>query len=118
MDIVDCIAAPARTCYKRKQGQQKIHVTAAKASNLPDIVRPARIKACARSKGFAFCDECAELRTCEKMHAFMIDPQWPYHQSVLKNMEMIRREGLAKWLEAQDQALALCQLRRVSLLVG
>ncbi len=61
------------------------------------------IKACARSKGYEFCDECAELSACEKMRGFMIDPQWPYHQSVLKNMEAIRRGGLATWLEAQDK---------------
>jgi hypothetical protein len=61
------------------------------------------IKACAREKGYAFCDECAELSTCEKMQAFMVDPQWPYHQGVLKNMETIRRDGLAQWLEVQDR---------------
>ena len=61
------------------------------------------IKACARSKGYEFCGECAELNNCEKMHQFMIDPQWPYHQGVLKNMETIEQEGVTKWLEAQDK---------------
>jgi hypothetical protein len=61
------------------------------------------IKACARNKGYEFCDECAELRTCDKMHSFMVDPQWPYHQSVWKNMEMMRQEGLAAWLVAQEE---------------
>ncbi|CAG0936394.1 hypothetical protein TFLX_05267 [Thermoflexales bacterium] len=60
------------------------------------------IKACARRKGYAFCDECAELKTCEQLQQFLVDPQWPYHQGVLKNMEVIRREGVAQWLEAQQ----------------
>lgn len=59
------------------------------------------IKACARGKGYEFCDECAEPKTCDRVHQFMVDPQWPYHQSVLKNMEAIRRDGVAQWLDAQ-----------------
>ncbi len=61
------------------------------------------IKTCARSKGYDFCDQCASLAACDKMRAFMADPEWPYHQSVLKNLAMIRRNGLTEWLEAQDQ---------------
>jgi hypothetical protein len=61
------------------------------------------IKACARSKGYAFCGECADLSTCEQMREFMTDPKWPYHQGVLKNMEMIQRNGVVKWLEVQDK---------------
>ncbi|MFH2040683.1 MAG: DUF3795 domain-containing protein [Chloroflexota bacterium] len=61
------------------------------------------IRACARRKGYAFCYECADLSTCEKMQKFMMDAQWPYHQGVLKNMEKIRCNGVAKWLEVQDE---------------
>jgi rubrerythrin len=35
------------------------------------------------------------------MHQFMMDPQWPYHQSVLQNMESMRRVGVGAWLDAQ-----------------
>jgi len=59
------------------------------------------IKACARQKGYAFCHECAELNTCERMHTFMAAPEWPYHQSVLKNLECVERDGLQPWLEEQ-----------------
>ncbi len=59
------------------------------------------IKTCARDKGYEFCDECAELRTCEKIHQFMVDPHWPYHQSVIQNLESMRRVGVTPWLDAQ-----------------
>jgi len=61
------------------------------------------IKQCARQKGDNFCHECAERSTCEQMRNFMADPQWPYHQSVFKNFDEIRRDGLAAWLEAQAE---------------
>src|SRR5512138_3325071 len=61
------------------------------------------IKTCARSKGYEFCYECADLSTCPQLQQFMADPEWPYHPSVLKNMDRIRLEGLTKWLEEQDK---------------
>jgi rubrerythrin len=47
-----------------------------------------------------FCNECDELNTCELMQKFLKDA---IQQDVLKNMEMIRQNGLSKWLEAQQQ---------------
>jgi hypothetical protein len=61
------------------------------------------IKSCARERGYEFCYECAELDGCEKMHAFMVDPQWPYHQAVLTNFDFIEAEGQPAWLDAQDK---------------
>jgi hypothetical protein len=61
------------------------------------------IKACAVRKGYEFCNECSEYGTCALMRKFVEDTKWPYQQGVLKNMEMIRCDGLAKWLEVQDE---------------
>ena len=61
------------------------------------------IKACARGKGYEFCNECSEYGTCERMQKFLKDANWPYQQIVSKNMESIRQNGLSKWLEAQEQ---------------
>jgi hypothetical protein len=61
------------------------------------------IKICAQSKGYEFCDQCGELKTCELIQKFVSDQQYPYGQCVLKNMEMIRNEGLSNWLELQDK---------------
>jgi hypothetical protein len=61
------------------------------------------IKTCATQKGYEFCNECSEINTCVQMRKFVEDTKWLYQQGVLKNMETIRRDGLAKWLEAQDK---------------
>jgi hypothetical protein len=61
------------------------------------------IKACARRKGYEFCNECSEYSTCELMQKFMEDTKWPYQQIVSNNMESIQKNGLSKWLEAQEQ---------------
>jgi hypothetical protein len=61
------------------------------------------IKACALCKGYEFCDQCDDLITCELMHKFVSDTQYPYGQCVLKNMQMIQKEGLEKWLDLQDK---------------
>jgi len=61
------------------------------------------IKACACSKGHDFCNECADLSTCELIQKFMKDANWPYQQFVSRNFERIRSEGLTKWLEEQDK---------------
>jgi hypothetical protein len=61
------------------------------------------IKVCASRKGYAFCDECADLNTCELLQKFVDDPKWPYQRNVLKNMDMIRSDGLTKWLEGQEK---------------
>jgi rubrerythrin len=37
------------------------------------------------------------------MQKFLKDANWPYQQIVSNNMESIQRDGLSKWLEAQEQ---------------
>jgi len=61
------------------------------------------IKICAQRKGYEFCEQCGELKTCDLMQKFVSDQQYPYGRCVLKNMEMIRDEGLSNWLEMQDK---------------
>ena len=61
------------------------------------------IKACAIEKEFEFCNECAELNTCDLMSQFVANEQYPYGKCVIKNMENIRVEGLQKWLQDQEK---------------
>ncbi len=60
------------------------------------------IKTCARSKGFEFCFECAELETCEKMIHFINDPQYPNGLNVPKNFKDIQAVGVKQWLSDQQ----------------
>jgi len=61
------------------------------------------IKVCARGRGFEFCIECPDLENCDLLQKFITDEMWPYHQGVMKNLEFIQCEGLATWLEMQQQ---------------
>jgi hypothetical protein len=61
------------------------------------------IKACAQSKGFDFCYQCADLETCEKMQHFIHDPQYPNGLNVPKNFTDIQRVGVKTWLTDQQQ---------------
>ncbi len=61
------------------------------------------IKACAQSRGHAFCNECPEYERCALMDAFLKDGNWPYQQAAARNMESIRQIGLSEWLEAQGR---------------
>lgn len=62
-----------------------------------------RMRACAEGKGFSYCFQCNELKSCELMKKFISDPQWPHAKIVLKNLEMIRVKGLQKWLDTQEK---------------
>jgi hypothetical protein len=68
------------------------------------------IKVCARGRGFEFCIECPDLESCDLLQKFIADEKWPYHQGVMNNMKFIKREGLTKWLDVQEQRwrCALC----------
>jgi hypothetical protein len=59
------------------------------------------IKQCAREKGFEFCFECNEL-PCSMMTGFIEDQRYPYHLGVMKNLTVIRQNGVEVWLKVQD----------------
>jgi hypothetical protein len=61
------------------------------------------IKACARNKGYDFCVQCNGLTTCEFLKKLVSNEQYPYGQCVFNNMQVIRDEGLPKWLEMQEK---------------
>jgi len=61
------------------------------------------IRACARGKGYEFCQECAGVNACKQLWDSIGDAQWPYQQGVWTNLQTIRIEGKAKWMEAQDR---------------
>ena len=76
------------------------------------------IKACARGKGYEFCNECSEYSTCERMQKFLKDSNWPYQQLVSNNMELDPAKWTIEMVGGTGAALALYKLRRVSFVVG
>lgn len=61
------------------------------------------IKACAKGKGYEFCIECPQVKTCELMLHFINDPQYPNGLCVMKNMQRIQTVGVPAWLAEQEK---------------
>ncbi len=62
------------------------------------------IKICAESKGHEFCHQCSTFKKCALIHKFAPAAEKSCQQRVLSNMEQIRMEGKAKWLEEQENS--------------
>jgi hypothetical protein len=92
-----CGACPIMLNTKAGKGTERCH--GCKSEQPTGYCATCRIKACAQSKGYEFCYQCSDSSACELFQKFITEAKWP----VLKNMEMIRSEGKAKWLEAQDK---------------
>ena len=56
------------------------------------------LKACAKTKGYDFCYECAEY-PCKELESFKNDPNYPYHSEVYDSLKIIKAEGKDVWLE-------------------
>lgn len=59
------------------------------------------IKLCAEDKKVEFCFECKEF-PCSRITAFRND-EHPHHSIVLKNLKIIRENGVEKWLVEQKK---------------
>jgi hypothetical protein len=99
---VYCGACPALLATKAGKIDAARQCCGCKSDKPTGFCATCGIKACAQSKGYEFCGQCSQLVTCELMQKFVADTQYPYGQCVLKNMQVIQEEGLAKWLETQD----------------
>ncbi len=72
-----------------------------KSERVAVFCRTCKLRSCNQEKQFEFCHQCAQL-PCQDLLGFINDERYPYHLGVLKNLEAIRTQGLAAWLEAQD----------------
>jgi hypothetical protein len=72
-----------------------------KSEKVAVFCRDCGLKRCAREKGFDFCHQCPDL-PCWRVTEFMQEEEYPYHLGVLKNLDVIRQQGLDAWLSAQD----------------
>ncbi|MBI9050214.1 MAG: DUF3795 domain-containing protein [Anaerolineaceae bacterium] len=73
-----------------------------KTDHTADHCAACEIKACAQQKGYRFCYECSEVKSCEMLRTFMFDERYPYHLSVMKNMDAIQQNGVTVWLAEQE----------------
>lgn len=95
-----CGACPVMLETKAGKAENPCH--GCKSEQVAGFCASCGIKACARSRGVEFCFECAELQSCKRLSDFMQQTDYPYHQAILKNLDVIRQQGIGKWLEMQD----------------
>ncbi|MDY0354281.1 MAG: DUF3795 domain-containing protein [Sedimentisphaerales bacterium] len=69
------------------------------SERIDEYVRQCRFRVCTRNKGLDFCCHCEDY-PCSDLAAFMGD-KWPHHWTMEPNLEFIRSQGVAQWLEAQ-----------------
>ncbi len=100
---VYCGACPVLLATKAGKLSDDQQCYGCKSEKPTEFCTTCGIKACAISKGFEFCNQCDELKSCELMQKLVSDTEYPYGQCVLKNLEMIRVIGLPKWLERQEK---------------
>ena len=75
---VYCGACPIMLKTKAATGSEQCY--GCKSEQPTGYCATCGIKACAREKGYEFCNECANLSTCELMQKFINDAYWPYQQ--------------------------------------
>jgi len=98
---VFCGACPVMLATKAGKLEGDMSCYGCKSEKPTGFCKTCRIKACAISKGFEFCIECGKITTCDLMHKFITDKQYPYGLCVLKNLKIIQTTGLVNWLEMQ-----------------
>ena len=75
-------------CYGCKSGKNSTYCTSCS------------IKQCAREKHFEFCVQCQNY-PCDPLRAFQ--QAHPHKLPIFRNLQTIQEQGVAAWLEAQQQ---------------
>lgn len=98
---VYCGACPNLLATRARTGTN--HCYGCKSKATTGYCASCGIKTCATQKGLDFCGECPKFGSCERIQQFMSDKDWPYQQTVARNMQSIHRNGISNWLEDQKQ---------------
>ncbi len=96
-----CGACPILLNTKEGTGTEQCH--GCKSEQPTNYCAVCGIRACAQSRGLAFCNECPEYEGCALMDKFLQDMNWPYQRAAARNMESIRQLGISAWLDAQKR---------------
>jgi hypothetical protein len=72
-----------------------------RSDRVDDWVKQCPFRQCAKEKKLDFCCFCRDY-PCKALHEFMHD-KWPHHWTMQPNLEYIKKNGVAKWLLAQEQ---------------
>ena len=71
------------------------------SDNVGDWVKQCKFRICCKERKVDFCCFCTDY-PCRELHDFMND-EWQHHSTMEPNLEYIRKNGVEKWLQAQEQ---------------
>lgn len=71
------------------------------SDSVDDWVRQCKFRNCSQEKNITFCCFCNDF-PCQELHDFMND-EWLHHSTMEPNLDSIKKHGLEKWLQTQQQ---------------
>ncbi len=88
------------TARKWEMDPEDIHCHGCKTDVTSVYCRTCDIKECAENRSTEFCFQCEEY-PCPRLVEFRND-ECPHHSVVLKNLDIIGKEGVSTWLDQQE----------------
>ena len=70
------------------------------SDNVDQWVEQCKFRTCSRERNVDFCCFCDDY-PCRELHDFMND-EWPHHWTMEPNLEYIKKHGVEKWQQAQQ----------------
>jgi hypothetical protein len=74
------------------------------SDNVDDWVKGCKFRQCSKDQNIDFCCFCNDY-PCTELQEFMND-KWPHHWTMEPNLEYIKKNGVEKWLLAQQKEWA------------
>lgn len=85
-------------CYMKKPCEGCLNSDMGK----PEHCRICKIKDCIKSKGLAYCYECAEY-PCKRIKSLEKSYRTRYHASLMGNSQFVKEHGLTAFMEQQKE---------------
>lgn len=91
-------------CYVHHKKKKPCMGCRVESDNKPASCRKCKIKICAEEKGLTLCDECTEF-PCVLVKRLDKSYQKRYDESLVKNLKIIREQGMDIYLSQEKQRL-------------
>ncbi len=83
-----------------KMETEDLYCKGCKSDTVAIFCRTCHFKTCAENKGIEYCFQCHEF-PCQELLDFK-DDERPHHSIVLHNLDLIKEQGIDKWLKEQE----------------
>lgn len=91
-----------KVCYKHCYHKKPCEGCLKSDVGKPEHCRDCNIKDCVKQKGLSYCFECAEY-PCKQIKSLEKSYNKRYQESLIKNSDFVRMNGLEKFMEQQKK---------------